>query len=268
MLQTLSNDRLFQAAPSIFATQPWDEVSDRYTFVSTADIVERLRGEGLVPVSARQSNTRLPGKKAFARHEVRFVDHRTLNTKQVGDTFPQVLLTNSHDTGSAFMIDAGLYRLVCSNGMAVPDGVAQSVRVRHTGDMTDVIEGVFSVVEEAKALPRLIDEYSSIILPRPAQVAFANAALELRESTLPLEPEQLLRPRRREDLQPGSSLPRADLFTTLNVIQENLVKGGLRSRTATNRRTSTRAITDIAADLKLNKALFTLAEALKCQVAG
>lgn len=259
MLQTLSNDRLFQAAPSIFATQPWDEVSDRYTFVSTADIVERLRGEGLVPVSARQSNTRLPGKKAFARHEVRFVDHRTLNTKQVGDTFPQVLLTNSHDTGSAFMIDAGLYRLVCSNGMAVPDGVAQSVRVRHTGDMTDVIEGVFSVVEEAKALPRLIDEYSSIILPRPAQVAFANAALELRESTLPLTADQILRPRRTADT-------RTDLWTTLNVLQENLTKGGIRTRNASNRRTSTRAVTDIAGDLKLNKALFVLAEQLKASI--
>ena len=259
MLQTLSNDQLFRAAPSIFATQPWDEVSDRYTFVSTSDIVDRLRGEGLVPVSARQSNTRLPGKKAFARHEVRFVDQRMLNTKQVGDTFPQVLLTNSHDTGTAFAIAAGLYRLVCSNGMAVPDGIAQSVKVRHTGDLTDVIDGVFSVVEEAKELPQLIDEYSSIILPRPAQLAFANAALELRDSTLPLEPEQLLRVRRRDDYKD-------DLWTVTNRIQENLTKGGLRSKTATGRRTSTRAVTDIAGDLKLNKALFVLAEQLKASI--
>jgi hypothetical protein len=259
MLQTLSNGQLFRAAPSVFATQPWSEVSDKYAFISTANIVERLRGEGLVPVSARQSNTRLPGKRAFARHEVRFVDQRLVDTHQVGGVFPQLLLTNSHDTGSAFAIEAGLYRLICSNGMAVPDGLVQSARVRHTGNLDDVIEGAFSVVEESKVLPEIIDGYSNIQLPRPAQIAFATAALELRDSILPLTADQLLRPRRREDTK-------ADLWTTLNVVQENLVKGGLRSKTATGRRTSTRAVTDIAADLKLNRSLFVLAEALKAQL--
>lgn len=258
MLQTLSNDQLFRAAPSIFATQPWSEVSDKYAFISTSDIVDRLRGEGLVPVSARQSNTRLPGKKAFARHEVRFVGG-DVGTHKVGGTYNTVVLRNSHDTGSAFSISAGLYRLVCSNGMMVPDGIAQSVSVRHTGDMSDVIDGVFSVVEESKALPGLIEEYSSIVLPRPAQLAFAAAALELRDSSLPLEPEQLLLTRRSEDRK-------SDLFTTLNVIQENIIRGGNRSKTATGRRTRTRAVTDLAQDARINRGLFVLAEALRGQL--
>ncbi len=258
-LSPLSNDQLLRAAPSIFAETPWDGVSDRYSFVSTAQIVERLRAEGMVPVQARQSNTRLPGKKAFARHEVRFVDRSLLesgNQIVIGGTYPLVALTNSHDTGSAFSIDAGMFRLVCGNGMMVPNGIAQSVRVRHSGDMSDVIEGVFSVVEETQALPDLIREYSGITLSRDAQRAFATAALELRESSLPLTPEQVLTPRRMDDRGP-------DLWTVTNRIQENLVKGGLHSRTATGRRTSTRAIQDITADQKLNKALFVLAESLK-----
>lgn len=258
-LTALDNETLFRRAPSIFATEPWSEVSDKYAFVSTSDIVNRLRSEGLVPVSARQSVTRIPGKKGFAKHEVRFVDASTLATRQVGDVFPQVLLTNSHDRGSAFAVDAGLYRLVCANGMAVPDSIASSQKVRHTGNVGDVIEGVYRVVDESKALPQLVEEYSSILVPREAQLALASAALELRESSLPLEPHQLLAVRRYDDRKD-------DLWTVTNRIQENLVKGGLRSRTSTGRRTSTRAVSDIAQDLKLNKALFVLAEQLKAQL--
>jgi hypothetical protein len=258
-LSALSNDQIARVAPSVFATQPWSGTSDRYTFVSTSDIVENLRREGLVPVSARQSRTSNLDKKGFMRHELRFVAENTLETRQVGDTFSQVVLTNSHDTGSAFAIDAGLFRLVCSNGMAVPDGIAQSVRVRHSGRLDDVIEGVFSVVEASRELPQLIEEYSSIMLPRPAQLAFATAALELRESSLPLEPEQLLGVRRWDD-------KKDDLWTVTNRIQENLTKGGLRSRSSTGRRASTRAVTDIAGDLKLNKAIFVLAEQLKASM--
>lgn len=257
MLQTLSNEALRQRAPSVFAASPFHDVSDKYTFVDTASIIERLRGEGLVPVSVRQARTRTPGKHGFQRHEVRLVEERLLHSpKIVGGTYPQVCLTNSHDTSAALAIEAGLYRLVCSNGMMVPDQLAQSVRVRHTGDLHDVIEGVFSVVEESRELNSKIEEYQGIQLPLPARLAFASAALELRESTLPLTPDQILRPRRREDTG-------VDLYTTLNVVQEHLVKGGNRSRTATGRRTTTRAMTDISADQRLNKALWVLAEQLK-----
>lgn len=269
-LSPMSTDELFRKAPSVFASEPWDGVSDRYSFVSTAQIVDRLRCEGMVPVSARQSRTRIPGKKDFARHEIRFVDSALLggaNPMVVGGTYPLVALTNSHDTGSAFAIDAGMFRLVCSNGMTVPDGIAQSVRVRHSGDMGDVIEGVFNVVEEIQALPDLIREYSSIQLTPDAQRAFANAALELRESSLPITAEQLLMPRRWDERNERRyDLPKADAWTTFNVVQENLVKGGLRSKTATGRRSSTRAIADIAQDQKLNRALFVLAEQLKASL--
>lgn len=269
-LQALDDHQLARVAPSVFAKEPWDGVSDRYAFVSTADIVNRLRDEGFVPVTARQSRTRIAGKRDYAKHELRFVQRGLLEDKAlerglvVGGTYPLVALTNSHDTGSAFTIDAGMFRLVCGNGMMVPDGLAQSVRVRHSGNLGDVIEGVYSVVDEMRELPNLIREYSDKQLTYDAQRAFATAALELRESKLPVTVEQVLRPRRWEERSERNfSQPKADLWTTLNVVQENLTKGGLSSRSATGRRSRTRAVTDIAADQKLNKALFVLAEQLK-----
>jgi len=269
-LRPMDDAQLARIAPSVFAEEPWDGVSDKYAFVSTAAIVNRLRDEGFVPVTARQSRTRISGKRDYAKHELRFVQRELLESSAadrglvVGGTYPLVALTNSHDTGSAFAIDAGMYRLICGNGMMVPDGIAQSVRVRHSGDLGDVIEGVYSVVDEMRELPHLVQEYSGVRVNEEAQRAFATAALELRDSALPLTPEQILRPRRYEERNGTRyDLPTADLWTTLNVVQENLTKGGIRSRTATGRRTSTRAVADISADQKLNKALFVLAEQMK-----
>lgn len=61
----LSNDQLMKAAPSIFATQPWHAMSEKYFFIPTIDIVNKMRGEGFQPYSAMQSVTRIPGKGDF-----------------------------------------------------------------------------------------------------------------------------------------------------------------------------------------------------------
>lgn len=258
MLQQLDSAMLRRAAPSIFATEPWNGVSAKYSFISTSAIVDRLHDEDMVPISARQSRTRIEGKEGFTRHELRFVQANMFNsgTPVVGGTYPTVILTNSHDTGTSFAIDAGLYRLVCSNGMMVPSSLAQSCRVKHIGNIDDVIEGVFNVVDEMKELPALIERYQGTILNRGQQLAFASAASELRTSTLPISTAQLLQPTRRDDVG-------TDLWSTLNVVQEHLTKGGLQSRSATGRRMRTRAMTDISEDQKLNRALFVLAEKLQ-----
>lgn len=50
----LSNDELKAIAPSIFANEPWHAMSDRYTFIPTSVIVDRMRNEGFVPVKRNQ----------------------------------------------------------------------------------------------------------------------------------------------------------------------------------------------------------------------
>jgi hypothetical protein len=69
-------------------------------------------------------------------------------------TAPEVVVINSHDGACAFRLIAGLYRLVCSNGLMVSDGEIASIAVRHTGNiLQDVVEGSYSIVENAgKAL--------------------------------------------------------------------------------------------------------------------
>ena len=62
-------------------------------------------------------------------------------------------------------------------------------------------------------------------------------------------------PRRSEDV--GN-----DLWRTLNVVQENVLRGGIPRRSASNRLIRTRAITAIREDIRINSGLWDLALAL------
>lgn len=51
-----------------------------------------------------------------------------------------------------------------------------------------------------------------------------------------------------------------DIWTTYQRIQENLIKGGLSARTIKGKRAHTRAVKGIDGDVKLNRALWVMAE--------
>ena len=55
MTTALNNQDLHRVAPSIFASAPWERVSERYAFIPTIQVVDALRGEGFMPVKAMQS---------------------------------------------------------------------------------------------------------------------------------------------------------------------------------------------------------------------
>ncbi|MCV5296455.1 DUF945 domain-containing protein, partial [Escherichia coli] len=81
------------------------------------------------------------------------------------------------------------------------------------------------------------DAMQSLLLPPPAQQAFARAALTFRfgEEHQPVTEAQILTPRRYEDNQD-------DLWSDFNRCQENLLKGELPGRTAKGRRSHASAV--------------------------
>ncbi len=89
--------------------------------------------------------------------------------------------------------------------------------------------------------------------PSPRLLRFGDADGEVKT---PVKAEQLLTPRRHADTG-------ADLWTTLYVAQENVIRGGLhavgRDANGNRRRVTTRAVNGIDQDVKLNKAMWLLA---------
>jgi hypothetical protein len=267
----LNNEQLRAIAPSIFATEPWHQMSDKYRFIPTIEVVENMRREGFLPVSAVQSRTRVAGKRDFTRHQIRFQDFRHGNlpaVKTLGALYPQVVITNAHDGASAYALDGGLFRLACLNGMMVSDAVLASMRVKHQGNIGDVISISHEIVEQFPRVLDSVERFQALRLEAPEQKAFATAALALRyDDAAPVTPEVVLQPRRRDDMDPT-------LWNTFNRVQEALVGGGDRYRTPAQprtpetayrpaRRMRTRPVEGISENTRLNKALWTLAEEMR-----
>ena len=263
--QAMSNDQIRAAAPSVFATSPWVGVSDKYAFIPTIDMVEAMRSNGFEVAKAYQSMTRIAGKQPFAKHMLRFRRTQDMEAQAiVGAEVPEIIMVNSHDLTSVAKLMAGMFRFVCGNGMVVPSASFGEISVRHSGRATTdmVIDGAIRIVEEVPAIMENINVMKSIQLTRNEQVAFASAANQLRypddekgNSTSPIDSLGLLRLHRYDD-------KKSDLWTTFNTVQENVIKGGVRGLGSTGRRMTTRPIKSVNEDIRLNKALWTLAESM------
>jgi hypothetical protein len=259
----LTIDEIAQRAPSALATRPYDAMSAKYTYVPTLGVIEAMIAAGFQPFSATQSRTRIVGKGEFTKHMLRF-RHPDIGPLAVGDVIPEVVLINSHDGTSAYKLIAGLYRLVCSNGMLVSDAEIDSINVRHTGNVVqDVLDGSHRLIADTQKSLGTVQGWTQLQLTDGEQHAFAESAHMLRfgdaegKTTTPITAAQLLTSRRREDV--GS-----DLWHTLNRVQENVIAGGLSAvqRDANGRRLrriSTRRINGIDQDVRLNRALWELA---------
>jgi len=254
----LDNDQLHRLAPSVFAEHKHESRADSYKFIPTINIVEALRNEGFLPVFATESRVRDVTKKGFAKHLLRFRQHDGFST--VGEVKPEIVLVNSHDGTSSYQLSAGLYRLVCSNGMIVSDGQIEAIRVRHSGDVVNnVIEGTYHVVEQTPKAIECMEAMQGIELSPAERRIFANAAKELRWDTeaLAVDNDALLLPRRTGDRS-------NDLFTTMNVLQEKVIRGGVNVMNKETRRSHrAREVKGVSENVKLNKAIWTLAEEMR-----
>lgn len=265
-LITLSNEKLAQLAPSIFAAQPFGTCSDKYAFMPTTTLIEELKDNGWMPVSAREQSvthkSMLLGRKGYQKHVIRFAHagEEARELVNVGDTRLELMLSNSHDGTSRFEFHAAAYRKVCSNGLIVADSLFAKASIKHIGfKMEDAMQAVNQIAATAPRINESIHGMQSVQLDGREQLMLAEAALDIKYADgdhRGITPAGLLQPRRYGDTN-------KDLWTTFNVVQENMLRGGVRGRSATGRRTRTRPITSIGEDVRLNKALWTLAEKMR-----
>lgn len=250
----LTNDQIARYAPSVLATEAHESRGERYSFIPTIDVLEGLRREGFAPFEVRQTQVRDQSRKEHTKHLIR-LRHPSAIASQ-GEV-PEIILLNSHDGTSSYQVLAGLFRFVCQNGLIAGD-ICNDIRVRHSGRVVDdVIEGSYRVLDNIKQVTERVEQYRAIELQPEEQHAFAQSAALLRwdEDKVPVDPERILAARRWEDRK-------SDLWTTFNRAQENLLQGGLRGRTTTGKRTTTRGVAGVNENVRLNRALWTLADSL------
>lgn len=256
--QALTDAELWLEARSIFATAPMSGLSPRYTFVPTTEIVAGLRQKNWLPVHVEQQRVRLESRFGFQKHLIRF--RRAEQMQTLDEWNEELVLTNSHNAACAYIMQVGIYRRLCSNGLVVSTDSFEPIRFRHAGLRAEkVVEASYRILEFVPKVAVLIQRFRNCRLSEGEALAFAQEGLVLRYGNLaqsPIEARTLLTPRRAED-QPN------DLWTALNRVSEHLLRGGLSDsrRDRRGRLRTIRALRGIDSQVSLNMQLWNLAEA-------
>jgi len=250
----LTNEELQQKAPTLFTNEPHYEVSDKYHFIPTIDVIEEIRAHNWYPTLVSEAKVRDEEKQGYQQHLVRFRHLEDLiNPKE---NAVELLLFNSHDRTKSFSISAGIYRFVCANGLVLADSVFETYKIKHLGMQdNDVSKAIASITDVKTEIIEKIERLESIKLSSSEKESFAKLAIPLRfDEHLSVNPNDLLVPHREDDR-------RDDLYTVLNVIQENLLRGNVSGiNKNTNRRFTSKEISSISKDVDINKGLWEIAE--------
>jgi len=254
-------DALRDAVPAVLADEPDPARSPRYGFISTQALLEALAERGWLPREIRQVRTREPDRRRYALHVVRL--RQEAAGLVAGEVYPELVLVNAHDGSRAFRAYAGLYRLLCRNGLTIelPDGFGL-MRVRHTaGQVEAAVARALAVAERLPALAARIERWRAIGLGPALRERFAQAALALRwPHGAPVGPREVLAARRPEDAP-------ETLWHVYNRIQENLLRGGMTGRSRSGRPMRVRPLRSAARTVALDAALWRLAERIEKEAA-
>lgn len=264
----LSNDDIRRVCPMALHTTPTNpDVSDKYVHANTMTVVEDLAKLGWFPVQAKQCRNKKNSSGIRSFHMIAFQNPdvkitKTLdNGEKIVDTYPRIILTNSHDGFNSFKFMVGLFRLICSNGLVVCNNQMVDMSIRHINyDFEELRKIVASAIEQVPGIVNTMNEMRTIMLTDEQKTALATEVVKIRKGVEDDENyvvdaevvEDILTPVRNEDK--GN-----DLWTIFNICQEKMIKGGFGFRGATNKLRKQRGITSIKKDMDFNQRLWQTA---------
>ena len=281
--QALNDDEIKLLCPVAFKdTMTKAEVkklglSKHYSFVPTMNVINDLRELGYEVVDATQVKARKKSTNGYQKHmitlehpkykldqvkEVEISDGKTETQVTKAEEYPQILLTNSHDGGNAFTLSAGIFRLVCSNGLVIKTEDYGSARLVHKGYSFEAVQELVKQFEETvdEVLTR-ITAMKKVQLTKEQQIEFAKQAALLRFKSKSYNEDNiekvvniddLLNVDRKEDAGNG-------LYEVFNRVQESLINGKYTYLGTKDKPRKARPIKNFKQNIEVNKKLSELA---------
>jgi hypothetical protein len=253
--QFLTESQIRERASSIFTTTGAPDTSEKYLHISTDQIIKDMDQLGWGVVDAKQVKARKG--EGYQKHLVVFRNNDLFIEGEDGDdVFPQILLTNSHDGKNAFTFTAGLFRLVCENGLVISTQEFENMKIRHYGYNFEELQKVITgMVEKLPLTVESMNKFKQTQLGQEQMLDFAKRAIEVRfgeeSKNIQINYEELITPTRVEDR--GS-----DLWSVFNVVQEKIIHGMFEYSIGTKNRKA-RKIKNFKQDITLNAKLYELA---------
>ena len=255
----LSKKQINDVAPSVFTNHPSSDVTEKYTFIPTEKVIDDMEELGWKPVEAKEVKARKQETIGYQKHLIVFRNNDVVINGDDGDTvFPQILLTNSHDGKNSFQFTAGLFRMICENGLVIADTEFEDVRMRHMGYTFDDLQSMIKdMVEKLPLTVESMNKMKSIELEGEQVLELAKSLLDIRvegtDNTFnDVAITNVLETQRKEDEGMG-------LWEVFNRIQENIINGNFYYNTKSGKQRQARIIKNFKQDLDLNRSMFAKA---------
>lgn len=253
---------------SAVATHEAPRLSDRYNFISSRQIAEEFAKDDWHLVGASEVRCRRPDRVGFQKHLMRFAHASQLDASRHERV--ETLVVNSHDGAHSLQIGAGVFRFICANGLVVADSTVATLRLSHVGlQMDRVLEASHSILSAATNVRESIEAWKQTPISDDDAMHLAEQGIKLRwgndltPDLYPVAPITLLQRQRFDDTP-------KNLWTTFNVVQENLIRGGIRdSHARINPRSNAskffgrvRSLKALDANLSINRGLWEAASTI------
>ena len=224
----LSLEEIKEMAPSVFTTNGSKDTSDKYTHIPTDRVIRDLEVLGWKVADVKEVAARKEDNKGFQKHLVVFRNEDVVITGDDGDTvYPQILLTNSHDGKNSFKFQAGLFRMICENGLVIADESFEDYSIRHMGYDFDALQSLIKdMVSNLDLTVESMNKMKQIELNEEQQLELAKRLLDIRlENTGntydDYQPKSINYSQRKEDNG-------VDLWSVFNRQQENIIEGNFK----------------------------------------
>lgn len=264
----LTKEELQKACPAAFKTEPTNpNVSDRYVQANTETVIDDLAKLGWFPVQAKQCRTNKNSSGIRSLHMIAFQNPDVKIVKQgpdggeTVDSWPRIILTNSHDGFNSFKFLLGMFRLVCSNGIIVGDTELVNMSVKHINyDFETLRDIVKTAIEQVPNIVCTMNAMKNTVLSDEQKMEMAKNVVKIRrgaEDDEKFEVDEetitdILDPIRQEDKA-------SDLWTIFNVCQEKMIKGEYNYASKGKKARKQRKITSIKKDIDFNQKLWSIA---------
>ena len=252
----LGKKELSEMAPSIFTMTPSNEVSEKYTHIPTEQVIDDMELLGWKPVDAKEVKARTKNTQGVQKHMLVFRNDDVIINGEDGDVvYPQILITNSHDGKNAFQFTAGLFRMICENGLIIATDEFADLKMRHMGyTFEDLQVLIKDMVEKLPLTVESMNKMKNIELEEEKIIDLAKSLLDIRvegtDNTYdPSAIEEVLEVQRKKDEGLG-------LWEVFNRVQENIIEGNFHYKTKKGKVRQARVIKNFKQDIDLNKGMF------------
>ena len=254
-----SLEELREIAPSIFTKVGSENTSDKYTHIPTDQVIKDMELLGWGVVDAKEVQSRKESTNGFQKHLVVFRNNDVVINGEDGDTvFPQIVMTNSHDGKNCFQFTAGLFRMVCENGLVISDTQFDDIKMRHMGyTFEDLQVLIKDIVEKLPLTVDSMNKMKAVELEEEQMFNLAKSFLDIRvegtQNTYDNQAiEDVLNVQRKAD--EGNML-----WEVFNRIQENIIDGNFEYKTPSGKLRQARIIKNFKQDQDVNKKMFSKA---------